>query len=205
MTRNAGLSAASWLAAALGVDIVRLTAIGGGDINHAARVETGDRTYFVKWNDHDLPGHFEAEAAGLAAMKGGDLVIPDVIGWSDAQGKAFLALEYLEPGPRMAGFDESLGRGLAQLHRRASERFGFHLDGYCGSTPQPNPWTEDWVSFYARHRLGHQLSLAARNGLDSRIVAAGEALCARLGDLLDPGEPALIHTVRGVGYMLQAK
>lgn len=33
------------------------------------------------------------------------------------------------------------------------DKFGFDVPTSCGQIPQPNPWTEDWVSFYARHRL----------------------------------------------------
>lgn len=32
-------------------------------------------------------------------------------------------------------------------------QFGFDKPTSCGSIPQVNEWTQDWVSFYARHRL----------------------------------------------------
>ncbi|HNF88795.1 MAG TPA: fructosamine kinase family protein, partial [Thiobacillaceae bacterium] len=49
--------------------------------------------------------------------------------------------------------------------------------------------------FYAAHRLGYQLDLAARNGIGRRIVESGEALHARLADFF-PGyspPPSLLH------------
>ena len=89
---------------------------------------------------------------------GVDLVIPRPIAFGDETGTAFLALEYLPAGRRMTGFDEALGRGLAALHSVSEARgFGFDLDGYCGATPQPNGWLDDWATFYAERRLLHQL------------------------------------------------
>ena len=45
-----------------------ITPVGGGDINAAARVETPDARYFVKWNFHPRPRMFEAEARGLKLL-----------------------------------------------------------------------------------------------------------------------------------------
>lgn len=172
--------------------IVR-TPLGGGCINDAFVVDVGER-FVVKGNPRDLPRQFEAEAAGLEALRGANtsLVVPRVLGFDDEAG--FLVIEYLPPGRPGADFDERVGRGLAELHRATgAEDFGFELDGYCGATPQPNPWTATWPEFYATHRLRHHARLAADRGLDSTTIAAVEEIADRLGEWVDDTTPALIH------------
>ena len=187
------------LGEALGRDVGALTldAAGGGCINSAATVDAAGTRYFVKWNDRPLPGQFAAEAAGLSALaeSGSSLGIPRPIAWSDeGPGRSFLVLEHLPPGKRQPGFEQALGRGLAELHRATNDRFGFDCEGYCGATPQPNGWLDTWREFYRERRLGHQLRLAGQRGLGRDGLAAGERLLARLDDLLaDPEPPALIH------------
>ena len=169
----------------------------GGCINETAVVEADDDVLFLKWNERPLLGQFEAEAAGLRALSAAEseLRIPEVIGFSDEPGQAFLLLEYLDSAPRGAEFDRQLGVGLAQLHRMFSERgFGFDLNGFCGATPQPNPWTSSWLEFYAHQRLGHQIELAAARGMGGSDLDSLHALVDRLGEWIDDSEcPALIH------------
>ena len=188
------------IAAALGApaDAIRLDGAGGGCINQAATFRVDGRRLFVKWNDRPLPRQFEAEAAGLQALRasGAPLVVPEPLAWSDAgPGRSFLILQHLAPGRRIAGFDDALGEGLAALHRATHpEGFGFALDGYCGATPQPNGWLGDWAEFYGQRRLAHQLRLGAERGLPQATLALGERVVARLPELLgDPEPPALIH------------
>lgn len=184
-------------AAALGIPTpdLDLSAVGGGSINDAATCEVAGRTWFVKWNDRPLPDQFAAEAAGLAALAGADaLRIPEVLAHSDEPGATFLILEHLPPGRRSPGFDEALGRGLATLHRATTDRFGFHVDGYCGATPQPNGWMDDWVEFYRERRLRHQLDLARGRGFPDDAYRTGLDLLERLpARIADDEPPALIH------------
>ncbi len=188
------------LAAVLDQDpgALRLTAMAGGCINQAARLDTPGNRYFVKWNQRPLAGQFAAEAAGLAALSAADtgLRVPAVVAWQDhRQGTAFLLLEYLESGARGPDFDERLGRGLAALHRHSSRQgFGFAADGYCGATPQPNGWMSAWADFYRERRLGHMLALLRERDPHCALAAQLEGLLPRLPALLgDPEPPALIH------------
>ena len=120
------------LEAALGTEILRETPLTGGCINHAAKLETKRGTFFAKWSEG---GTFAVEAVCLREMRGTSLVIPEVIAVSDDP--PFLITEFLEAGPRAKEFDDRLGRGLAELHRKSADRFGFPVDTYCGSTRQP--------------------------------------------------------------------
>jgi fructosamine-3-kinase len=189
--------------------IERRVSLAGGDISEVERLETvgsrqtGSREtrsqmrFVLKSDRHGTPGLFPAEAAGLAALaqSGTSLRIPRVVALRSER-PAFLVLEDLGTCSRRAGFEEAVGRGLAELHRSTADRFGFDTDTFCGTTPQPNAWMEDWRTFYGRARLGHQLGLAAQAGLLSngdRMQV--ERLIGRLDRLLtDPAEgPALIH------------
>lgn len=65
-----------------------------------------------------------------------------------------------------------LGRQVAHMHLAAPQhdhgaQFGFECDNTIGGTPQPNPWEDDWVEFFRKHRLRHQLGLAGNSRLNS--------------------------------------
>lgn len=183
------------------VSVTGSRGIGGGCINEAMALETSKGRFFAKSNASVLEGLFAREAAGLSAMRksGTRLAVPRVICFEDPAPGApgFLITELLEPGRRERGFDEALGRGLAELHRATSDRgFGFEVDTYCGSTVQPNGWMDRWVDFYRERRIGFQMKLGRDRGVFSKGDArATESFLARLDDLLaGPAEPpALIH------------
>jgi protein-ribulosamine 3-kinase len=186
---------------ALGLDgpvrIIRRAPLGGGSINRTERVDTDAGSFVLKTNPHARAGLFRAEADGLAALRDSrtSLVVPAVVACEETA-PAFLVIEYLPRGVPTEGFDEQLGRGLAELHRTTSTRYGFERDNFCGATPQPNPWTDRWVEFYGAARLGYQLRLASDAGrLSSDEARRLERLVARLGTWLpEPAEgPALIH------------
>jgi protein-ribulosamine 3-kinase len=138
--------------------------VGGGCINHGARVMTADGPVFVKHNAAAPPRLFAAEARGLEALRAAaeSLVVPRVLAWAEAEGgaPAWLALEWLEPAPRAPDFAERLGRGLAELHGRSVEdedRWGWDQDNFIGSLPQENGPMRDWAAFWRMRRLQPQL------------------------------------------------
>lgn len=168
--------------------------IGGGCINTVERVETPAGPFLLKTHPAPPPGFFAAEAAGLAAMAAtGAVRVPRV----EAVGEDFLLLEWIEPGRPAPGYAATLGRALARMHRAGGvAKFGMEADNYLGTTPQPNGWREDWVAFFREQRLGHQLSLARRNGAGARLLAMGAELMEALDTVLAGGgdpPPALIH------------
>ena len=181
-----------WLEAQGYGSVQRVFPVGGGCINNGARLITvSGRTFFLKTNAAAPPNMFAREAEGLQALRVPDGPhVPQPYLW-DAD---FLLLEDLAPAQRRPDFWETLGRQLAALHHHTAPRFGFPHDNYIGSTPQPNPWTEDGYAFFAEQRLLFQARLAHRRGLlpaeDLRRV---ERLAARLPDLVPPQPPSLIH------------
>jgi len=169
---------------------------GGGCINNAMVVEGRGERFFVKLNDRSSLPMFEAEAAGLAELaRSGTIRVPAAICAGVHGGIAFLVLEFLDLGRCDAGGADQLGRALAALHRVQATRFGWTRDNTIGSTPQINTQTDDWISFYAEHRLGFQLALAGRNGYGGRLQKKGEQLRARIGALFSTYHPvpSLLH------------
>ena len=172
--------------------VVEVRAQGGGCINAAYRLRTASGArFFLKVNPAAPEDMFAREAEGLQALavpRGPK--VPQPYLW----GRDFLLMEDLQPAPRRRDYWEAFGRAMAYLHLNEGPAFGFHHDNYIGSTPQPNPWTEDGYAFYAQHRFLYQARMAWERGLlpleDLRRV---ERLAARLPELVPRQPPSLLH------------
>jgi fructosamine-3-kinase len=185
----------------LGADfkVRQVTALGGGCINHAVKVESNQGNYFVKWNQNCPPDFFEREAECLEelAKPGSILKIPQVIASKSLDdGPAVLITEFLrEPESGSSGQDEILGRGLAEIHQFRQDKFGFYHDNYCGLTRQDNQWNQDWIDFFSRQRLLYLLNLVEQSrSLGGREKKIYENFLAKLPERLGHNpEPVLIH------------
>ena len=198
--------------------ILSLEPLPGGSINRAYRLVTetetktgaGTGTYFCKWNPEGPADMFEREREGLDALAGADtgLKVPRVVALSptapldpyhpDAPSvPPVLVLEYLSSSPAAASdrIWEELGRGLAALHRKGAEAFGFAGDNYCGLTPQENSWSKDWADFYGNRRIGVLIKrLEGAGKLGIKETAVFHKLRGKLPSILDHGPmPSLIH------------
>jgi protein-ribulosamine 3-kinase len=173
---------------------------GGGCIHNAARISTTAGDVFVKWNDDCPPDLFLREADGLRELRaaGSELTIPEVLRAAPPEGDApaLIVMEYLPPSSGRGGRDdETLGRGLAAIHRRRAQTFGFATPSYCGPTRQDNTPCASWVEFYGERRLRALVRLLE----EQRKIGPGERrtyerLVGRLSELLPPGpEPSLVH------------
>jgi fructosamine-3-kinase len=179
---------------ALGRRVVSSSAVAGGDINMAfAATLEGGRRVFVKTHPNAPRTMFPAEARGLAWLReAAALRVPEVLAVSDAarSGPSFLVLELIEPGPRNRGFDETLGRGLAALHRFGAPSFGLDHDNFIGSLPQKNDARASWPDFYRAERLEAQVARAVDRGLvGGPLLRDFDRLFERLGSLVGPAEP----------------
>lgn len=166
--------------------------VGGGCINNGARIVTASgRSFFLKTNAHCPPDMFAREAEGLEALAVADGPrVPRVF----LIGADFLLIEDLRPARQSVHYWSEMGRQLALLHAHTSPQFGFSHDNYIGSTPQPNPWTDDGLAFFAQHRLMFQAELAGRQHLlSSGEVQQVERLSARLQEYIPPQPASLIH------------
>ena len=136
---------------------------------------------------------FEAEALGLKEIADSNTIrVPHPICWGTVGGSAYIVLEYLPLGGSAQASWYRMGQDLAAMHRVTSDRgFGWQQDNTIGDTPQKNPWTPDWVTFYVEHRLRYQFQLARRRGHfpgQDELLAAVPALLAGH----DP-QPSLVH------------
>jgi fructosamine-3-kinase len=170
------------------------SAIGGGCINQASRLTGKDgRTFFLKQNDLAFHDFFEAEAEALQEIEAtATVTVPEVIAFGITGQSSFLVLSLMEEGSDSPVSQAELGTQLARLHKIEQPYFGWHRDNCIGATPQPNHRCEDWVSFYANHRLAHQFDLAQNKG--QSFAGSSELLENLPAFFVDYSpKPALLH------------
>lgn len=176
--------------------IKRASALSGGSINNAFRLETDAGNYFMKYNHATAyPGMFEQEAMGLELLRGADEIrVPELILSGDEGTYSFIILEYLDSATKTENFWEDFGRSLAALHRHTGDKFGLDHDNYIGSLKQYNDHHERWTDFFREQRLMIQMEMAGRSGLlPTQLRNAFEALFVRLDDIFPEEAPSLIH------------
>ena len=195
MDQWGGISAAIGRASGTPFELARAVPLGGGDINSVYRLQGKDGArYFAKLNDADRLAMFAAERAGLAEMEQTRTVrVPRPLTHGVSGHFAFLVLEHLDLGG--IGNARLLGEQLAALHGACAPQFGFALDNTIGSTPQPNGWMNDWITFWRERRLGFQLKLAEKNGYGGRLQELGERLLDALPVFFEgyAPQPSLLH------------
>lgn len=208
-TRTGFLEAA--IAGAPGRERARIenaTVLSGGSTREVLRLVTREGEFLAKWSDEGPEDIFLCEARGLDALRAvsGPITVPRVIAarQRDAETPGFLIIEFLPSGPGGEADDESLGRGLAAIHRTTRPSFGFDTPSYCGPTAQNNSESVSWADFYRERRLrpvvealqrGRALSLADRGVFDR--------LMERLEELLPTDSiPSLIHGDLWAGNVL---
>ena len=181
------------------VKIRSVLSIGGGCINSASRLETSVGTFFLKWNNHCASDTFLREAEGLQELgkvENPFLKIPDVIFAKEVDDTpGFILLEYLLPLSAGKTGDEDLGRGLALIHQKTADKFGFYKNNYCGTTNQDNNWNSNWIDFFGQQRLWLMVSLIREeHGFDLNQINLFEKLIQKLPELIPAGsKPVLIH------------
>lgn len=166
--------------------------VGGGCINNGMKLQTSSgEKFFLKINFRAPMDMFEREMEGLDALS-----VPNgpIVPRPYLFGRDFILMEDLQPAQKRVGYWEDFGRQLASLHTYTSSKFGFNVDNYIGSTPQPNSWTADGYKFFAKQRLIYQVELAFNNNLiGSKTKHSVESLASRLAELVPPQPASLMH------------
>lgn len=157
--------------------------ITGGFNSLAYRVEGTGQNYFVKVNTRDRFEMFAAEASGLAEIGQTAVIkVPMPLCWGTTEGHAYLVMEYIAlRNDYTQSATTALGQQLAVMHQVSRFPYGWYRHNYIGLNMQMNTLENDWVTFWQKHRLGFQLSLAARNGYGGELQRHGERLLADLG------------------------
>lgn len=199
----------SELAAVLGdhVHVRDAIPLSGGSINEAWQLETTRGRFFLKTNTADRhPSRFVAEALDLDLIaQAKALPTPKVLAQGEADGTAFLLLEFITATSWTSEADAALGRGLARLHRRTQAQFGLDRNNWIGLLPQVNTPNSDWPAFLVEHRLDPLVRMARDHGkLGGGDVLRFERLYARLPQLLPKEVPALLHGDLWHGNVLNA-
>ncbi|KAJ2756923.1 hypothetical protein GGI19_000445 [Coemansia pectinata] len=135
--------------------ITLLTSIGSSKINDTYMADTANGCqYFVKHHiaDADMDQQscikmFEAEVAGLNSLRQtGAFRVPRPLGVGPVSDGAFLVTEFIQLQP--LSDQRRFGQALAAMHlAKGQDKFGFHMNNFIGTTPQPNSWNESWADF----------------------------------------------------------
>lgn len=166
-----------------------LTELDGGMIGEVYRVdlEDGD-TVVAKVGDTPLG----IEARMLRYLDEHGLRVPSVLSAADD----LLVMEHVSGSSTITpSVERDAADRLARLHANAADAFGFPFETLTGPVRQPNPWTAEWTTFLADHRLRHVMGRCRERGrLDATLRRRIEGVIDRLDDLLvEPDRPALIH------------
>ena len=170
--------------------------VSGGSINQAYRIDMGVDALFVKLHDVQHMAMFEAEAAGLQALREAKVVrVPEVYTCACDDSYSWLVMEYITLGSHNSVSEKLFAQQLAAMHRCTGELFGWFRNNTIGSTPQINTATSDWINFYRAHRLAYQLQLANQHGFPISLQDKGERLLGDLHVFFEGYEasPSLLH------------
>ncbi len=188
------------------------SALGGGCINHASRINTNAGEFFLKWNSDCHSDLFIREAESLHELRKAArefVRVPKVIAAKEVDHTpGYLVQEYLKPGTGALADEEKLGHGLATIHNFKNTEFGFFHDNYCGSTTQNNKWNSSWSDFFSNNRIRFLLDMIQENRpFPLSEMKIFERLVNRLPDLLPRrSNPVLIHGDLWSGnYMMTQK
>ncbi len=176
--------------------INNITNQGGGCINKAVTVETGEGRFFIKYNTDVAGDMFEKEFRGLLLLKESGLIrVPEPLKFGNIGNTHYLTLEAITGGYAGKTFWTDFGSGLAKMHRDcSSDQFGLDYDNYIGRLPQQNRKSNRWLDFFTRCRLDYQVRLAVKNRhIDSSLADKFRVFYTKLPSLLPEGKPSLLH------------
>ncbi|MDQ6968166.1 MAG: fructosamine kinase family protein [Mariprofundaceae bacterium] len=181
------------------MDTMRLSAwvaVTGGSINQSYRLDMGKKSLFIKLHQVQYASMFEAEAAGLQALRETAVIrVPEIYACACDDNFSWLVMAYITLGSHNSVSEKLFAQQLAAMHACMGESFGWFRNNTIGSTAQINTANIDWVNFYREHRLGYQLKLAKEHGFDTSLQDKGERLMADLPAFFTAYEvqPSLLH------------
>ena len=176
--------------------IISSSAISGGCINEAFKLETTSGPFFIKLNSAArFPKMFQAEARGLDLLsENSNFTVPKPIVVGESGAQQYLVMDWIESGSATPDFNDKFGRWLADLHHTTQPSFGLNHPNYIGSLPQSNDEHNSWSEFFWNERLLPQIRLASKSGLMTNKMTLGFGrLETHMSSLYPTEAPALLH------------
>lgn len=179
----------------LSINIRSMSAVSGGDINQAYRIEHSRGVYFVKINElNRFPGMFEKEAEGLKKLKQNGSTTPEVIDCFEFENFQILILDFIETERSSSEFWDAFALDLAELHKSSDDQFGLDYDNYIGSLHQDNRPAANWEEFFIDRRLRPLIRKGFDQGnLNRNHLNDFESFFRVFSELIPFEKPALLH------------
>jgi fructosamine-3-kinase len=176
--------------------IEAVSAVSGGSVNRAFKLQSGEKFFFLKVNHLDaFPKMFDKEVLGLDLLRNSSsIAVPRVLLKGEFEQQAYLLLEFIETSRSTKKYWELFGEGLAQLHQNSAQMFGLEYNNYNGSLVQVNDFKSEWATFFIENRLMEQQRQARDKGrLDLQLSTMLEKLYPKLNTIFPVEQPALLH------------
>ncbi len=138
-----------------------------GAMHDAAIFKGEDYRVFVKAGTNSFSfDQFIQEAWGLNYIRNNSLIkTPDIIDVLTIDGVALLIMEAVDVKPVEENKDwETLGRGLAALHKTSWNKCGLETHSYLGIFRQDNRPMDTWPEFFGERRLRDTMKMAVDAG-----------------------------------------
>lgn len=180
----------------INTEVEDLKPVGGGDINDAFKVVTGDGPFFLKTNTAAFEGLFEVEQNGLELLRSTkEIFVPEPIGHGQLDdGQIYLLMEFVEEAPKESNFWQNFGRQLAKMHKHSFSYFGLDHDNFIGSLPQYNRYYDNWPDFFINERIERQLRWAEESGtIDKNLAGSIRDAFPAFKEIFPEEHPALLH------------
>lgn len=116
------------------------------------------------------------------------ILVPKPYGYWEVSGKWVLAMEFISSGA--CSKEKSFLESLTKLYSIQSKKWGWEINNFIGSLPQPNIQTEDFFEYFWKTRFLPQLNLAVKKNL------LKESYKTRLELLLKKAETWGIHKIQ---------
>lgn len=168
----------------------------GGNFNLAVRVKLQEGEFFIKWNQGDHRGLFEAEAKNVTLIQETNAIqVPRVIGVGILEEKEYLMMECIPTGIKRMDYWQDFGQKLASLHAHSSTLgHGLDYQNYMGAALQENTWNTDGIQFLIQNRIKKQVDIALYNRkINSLMEEKFNRLYENLPSLIPSEKSALIH------------
>ncbi|MHA8069218.1 fructosamine kinase family protein [Aquirufa ecclesiirivi] len=168
----------------------------GGNFNLAVRVKLAQGEYFIKWNQGDHLGLFQAESKNLALIASTNTIpVPQVLGVGQLDEKEYLVMECIPSAEKKESYWSDFGIKLAHLHQTTtSQGHGLDYDNFIGAAKQVNTWNLQGVDFFIQNRLKYQVDTALyHRKIDGATNETFEKLYDKIPSIIPNEQPALIH------------